>query len=652
METMAILAVFLPLLGAFIAGFFGRLITDRGSQIVTCTLMGIAAVLSVMLFVRIGFGDAGGTVHLMTWIDSGTFEVNWSLRMDTLTAIMLVVVNGVSSMVHLYSVGYMSHDPAKSRFMAYLSLFTFMMLMLVTADNLVQMFFGWEGVGLASYLLINFWYEKKSANDASMKAFLVNRVGDFGFALGIFAIFFIFGTVQFDEIFAKVPEVKDMTFAFLGFEVHALTTACILLFIGAMGKSAQLGLHTWLPDAMEGPTPVSALIHAATMVTAGVFMLSRMSPVFEYAPDALALVTVLGALTAIVAATIGMTQFDIKRVIAYSTMSQLGYMFFAIGVGAYPAAVFHLMTHAFFKALLFLGAGSVIHAMSDEQDMRNMGGIWRMIPFTYAMMWIGNLALAGIGIYGVFGFAGFYSKDIILEAAYGAHSGFGMFAFVLGMLAAFMTAFYSWRLLFLTFHGQPRANEKVMAHVHESPLVMTIPLGILAVGAIFSGIVAKGWFVGDGMEAFWGDSITMLARGEFANAIEAAHHVPGWVPWAPTIVALLGIGLAYVLYVKSPDLPGRIVGSIKGLHQLVFRKYYFDELYDALFVRPAGKLGYGLWKGGDEAVIDAFGPDGAAKVTRGLSVVTSRLQTGYVFHYAFVMVVGVVGLVAWFYFVR
>ena len=648
---MEIAAIFLPLLGAFVAGLFGRFIGDKGAQIVTCSLMVVAAILSVILFAQIGFGgpEAGRTVHLFTWIDSGTFEVAWSLRMDTLTAVMLVVVNGVSCMVHIYSIGYMSHDPSKARFMSYLSLFTFMMLMLVTADNLLQMFFGWEGVGLASYLLINFWYEKKSANDASMKAFLVNRVGDFGFALGIMAIFVIFGTIQFDEIFAQVPAKADATFNFLGFEMHALTCACILLFIGAMGKSAQLGLHTWLPDAMEGPTPVSALIHAATMVTAGVFMLARMSPVFEYAPDALAFVTVMGALTAIVAATIGMTQFDIKRVIAYSTMSQLGYMFFAIGVGAYPAAVFHLMTHAFFKALLFLGAGSVIHAMSGEQDMRNMGGVWRQIRFTYAMMWIGNLALAGIGIYGVFGFAGFYSKDIILETAYADHSWYGTLAFWLGIAAAAMTAFYSWRLLFLTFHGEPRADEKVMAHVHESPLSMTIPLGILAVGAVFSGIVAYPWFVGHDLAQFWGGSILMLANAEGETIIDAAHHVPGWVPWAPTVVALAGIGFAWLFYVKSPDLPGRVVGAIRGLHGVVFRKYYFDELYDALFVKPAMKLGLGLWKGGDERVIDGFGPDGAANLTRRLSGVASRLQTGYVYHYAFVMVIGVVALIAWFY---
>lgn len=645
---MEIAAIFLPLLGAFIAGFFGRLITDRGAQIVTCAGVLTAALLSVLLFIEIGFGgpEAARTVELFTWIDSGAFEVSWSLRIDTLTAVMLVVVNGVSSMVHVYSVGYMSHDPGKARFMAYLSLFTFMMLMLVTADNLLQMFFGWEGVGVASYLLINFWYEKKSANDASMKAFLVNRVGDFGFALGIMAIFVIFGTVQFDAIFDQAASKADATFNFLGFQVHALTCACLLLFVGAMGKSAQLGLHTWLPDAMEGPTPVSALIHAATMVTAGVFMLSRMSPVFEYAPAALEVVTILGALTAFVAATIGLTQFDIKRVIAYSTMSQLGYMFFAIGVGAYPAAIFHLMTHAFFKALLFLGAGSVIHAMSDEQDMRNMGGIWKQIPVTYAMMWIGSLALAGIPI-----FAGFYSKDMILEVAFAKHSMAGSLAFWLGIAAAFMTAFYSWRLLIMTFHGKPRASEKVMAHVHESPMVMLLPLFVLAIGAVFAGIIAKEWFVGHDLAEFWAGSIFMLT-GEHGTIIDAAHHVPGWVPFAPLVAGLTGIALAYVFYMFVPDLPGKFVGAFKAIHAFVFRKYMFDELYNALFVRPAMKLGFGLWKVGDQAIIDGFGPDGAARVTRGLSVVASRLQSGYVYHYAFVMVIGVVALAGWFFLAR
>ncbi|ACI98641.1 NADH-quinone oxidoreductase subunit L [Rhodospirillum centenum] len=646
---MEIAAVFLPLLGAFVAGFFGRFIGDRGAQIVTCTLMLIAAVLSCILFVEVGFSgpEATRTITLFTWIDSGSFEVDWALRIDALTAVMLVVVNVVSAMVHVYSVGYMSHDPSKARFMSYLSLFTFMMLMLVTADNLVQMFFGWEGVGLASYLLINFWYEKKSANDASMKAFLVNRVGDFGFALGIMAVFFLFGSVEFDAIFTAAPQQANATFNFLGFEVHALTAVCVLLFIGAMGKSAQLGLHTWLPDAMEGPTPVSALIHAATMVTAGVFMLARMSPLFEYAPGALAFVTVVGGLTAFIAATIGLTQFDIKRVIAYSTMSQLGYMFFAIGVGAYPAAIFHLMTHAFFKALLFLGAGSVIHAMSGEQDMRNMGGIWRLIPVTYGLMWIGNLALAGI-----IPFAGYYSKDMILEVAYADHSWYGTLAFWLGLAAALMTAFYSWRLLFLTFHGQPRANEKVMAHVHESPQVMLVPLYVLAVGAVAAGFVAYPWFVGHDMAHFWGGSILMLPDVHGETIIDAAHHVPGWVPLAPLGMGVLGIALAYLFYIVRPDLPAKTVAAVRLLHGIVFRKYYFDELYDAVFVKPAQSLGRGLWKGGDEAVIDGLGPDGLAAVTRQLAAGASRLQTGYVFHYAFVMVIGLVVLVGWFFLVR
>jgi len=641
---MEIAAIFLPLLGAFIAGFFGRWLGDRGSQLVTCAGVLTAAALSVVLFLQIALGHEPRTVELATWIDSGAFEVSWSLRMDTLTAVMLVVVNGVSAMVHVYSVGYMSHDPHKPRFMAYLSLFTFMMLMLVTADNLLQMFFGWEGVGLASYLLINFWFEKKSANDASMKAFLVNRVGDFGFALGIMAVFVIFGTIEFDGIFSQAAAKADATFNFLGFEVHALTCACLLLFVGAMGKSAQLGLHTWLPDAMEGPTPVSALIHAATMVTAGVFMLARMSPVFEYAPAALATVTVVGALTAFVAATIGMTQYDIKRVIAYSTMSQLGYMFFAIGVSAYQAAVFHLMTHAFFKALLFLGAGSVIHALSGEQDMRKMGGVWRMIPFTYAMMWIGSLALAGIPF-----FAGYYSKDIILESAFADHSWFGTLAFWMGIAAALMTAFYSWRLIFLTFHGKPRADEHVMAHVHESPAVMTIPLAVLAVGALFSGLVAFEWFVGHDRAAFWGESVLVLAAND---TVEAAHHVPGWVPLAPFVVAVLGILGAWVAYIYAPSLPGRFVAAVGALHTLVFNKYFFDEIYDRLFVRPAQALGYGLWKGGDETVIDGIGPDGVAATAQRLAVRASQLQSGYVYHYAFAMVIGVVALVGWFYFIR
>jgi NADH-quinone oxidoreductase subunit L len=493
---MEVAVVLLPLLGAIIAGLFGRLIGDRASQVVTCSLMVLAGLLSISVFVDVALGGNVRVIELFTWVDSGEFEVSWAVRADTLSAVMMLVVSNISALIHIYSIGYMSHDKSIPRFFAYLSLFTFFMLSLVTADNFLQMFFGWEGVGLCSYLLIGFWYERPSACAAAIKAFLVNRVGDIGFALGIMGCFVLFGSVGFDQVFASVPEYADYTFNFLGIEGHALTVFAILLFIGAMGKSAQLGLHTWLPDAMEGPTPVSALIHAATMVTAGVFMVCRLSPIFEYAPIALQMVTYVGAATAFFAATIGLTQFDIKRVIAYSTCSQLGYMFFAAGVSAYGAAIFHLMTHAFFKALLFLGSGSVIHAMSDEQDMRKMGGIWRLIPITYAVMWIGSLALAGIGIPGVFGFAGFYSKDIVLEAAYGAHSAAGSFAFWLGIAAAFMTAFYSWRLLFMTFHGAPRADKRVMDHVHESPWIMLVPLLLLSVGAIFAGAFAYDWFVG------------------------------------------------------------------------------------------------------------------------------------------------------------
>ena len=613
---------------------------DRAAQFVTAGAVLLSAVLSWVLFFDVAVGGNPRTIELMSWIRSGGLDVSWALRVDQLTAVMLVVVNTVSAMVHLYSIGYMAEDPQKPRFMGYLSLFTFAMLMLVTADNLVQLFFGWEGVGLASYLLINFWYEKPSANNAAIKAFLVNRVGDFGFVLGIFAIFVLTGSVQFDAIFAKAPELVGQKLHFLSWNVDALTVTCLLLFIGAMGKSAQLGLHTWLPDAMEGPTPVSALIHAATMVTAGVFMVCRLSPVFEYAPTALEVVAVIGALTAFVAATIGFTQFDIKRVIAYSTMSQLGYMFFAAGVSAYGAAMFHLFTHAFFKALLFLGAGSVIHALHHEQDMRRMGGVWRKIPFTYAVMWIGNLALAGLPF-----FAGYYSKDMILEAAFASASPVGKFAFALGIAAALLTAFYSWRLLFMTFHGKPRMEKSVFDHAHESPLVMLIPLGILALGALFAGVGFHQLFIGHDMEHFWGKTILVLADH---NSIEAAHHhTPGWVKLAPLVVGLIGIALAYIMYMAMPGLPEKVAGTFRGVHRFLYNKWYFDELYDRLFVRSAKYLGYGLWKSGDGAVIDGVGPDGIAAATRDVAARASRLQSGYVYHYAFAMVIGVVLLVAW-----
>jgi len=551
--------------------------------------------------------------------------------------------------------------------MSYLSLFTFAMLMLVTADNLVQLFFGWEGVGLASYLLIGFWNHKASANAAAVKAFVVNRVGDFGLALGVMAMFWIFGTVQFDEIFEKAPELASVHFMFMGHSVHALTLICLLLFVGACGKSAQLGLHTWLPDAMEGPTPVSALIHAATMVTAGVFLVARMSPVFEYAPIALAVVTVVGALTAFVAATIALTQFDIKRVIAYSTMSQLGYMFFALGVSAYGGAIFHLMTHAFFKALLFLGAGSVIHAMSDEQDMRKMGGIYKLIPVTYVLMWIGSLALAGLPF-----FAGYYSKDIILESAFAAHSNVGLFAYWMGIAAALMTAFYSWRLIFMTFHGKPRADEKVMAHVHESPSVMISPLIILATGAIVAGAIFYQPFVGSEVHVeksvvhetshsnshekeieyvvwnrhlFWGDSLKVLPEND---TLEKAHHVPKWVKLLPTFMGVLGIFMAWVLYMKREGLAARIAAIAGPVHRLLFHKWYFDELYDMLFVKNAWRIGRFFSVRGDKKTIDGFGPDGIAALSQYVAAGIGRFQSGFLYHYAFVMMLGVFAFVTWF----
>jgi NADH-quinone oxidoreductase subunit L len=539
----------------------------------------------------------------------------------------------------------MSHDDSKPRFFAYLSLFTFFMLMLVTADNLVQMFFGWEGVGLASYLLIGFWYKKPSANAAAIKAFVVNRVGDFGFALGIFGVFVLFGSVEFSEIFPAVAGKADAQIVFLNGEYHAMTVLCLLLFMGAMGKSAQLGLHTWLPDAMEGPTPVSALIHAATMVTAGVFMVCRLSPLFEYSETALAVVTIVGASTAFFAATVGLTQTDIKRVIAYSTCSQLGYMFFAAGVSAYGAAMFHLFTHAFFKALLFLGSGCVIHAMSDEQDMRKMGGIYKMVPITYAFMWIGSLSLAGIGIPGVFGLSGFYSKDIIIESAFAAQTSVGTYAFWLGIAAALMTAFYSWRLILMTFHGKPRCDEKTLAHVHEAPPIMWVPLVVLAIGSIVAGAITYSVFVGDGMAAFWGDSLFVLKTH---TALVDAHHVPLWVKLLPLVMGVVGIALAYWMDMASPGMPAALAKRFQPLYAFSFNKWYFDELYDRIFVKPAFRLGFGLWKSGDGAVIDGVGPDGIASVTRQLARRASWLQSGYVYHYAFAMLIGVVILVTWY----
>ena len=632
--------VLLPLLGAAIAGLFGRVIGDRASQMVTCGLMAVSSLCAIYLFKDVAIDGAARVVTLFTWIESGSFSLSWAVKLDTLSAVMLIVVTVISTLIHIYSIGYMSHDKSIPRFFSYLSLFTFFMLALVTSDNLVQMFFGWEGVGLVSYLLIGFWYERPSACAAAIKAFLVNRVGDVGFALGIAGVFFLFDAVDFAEIFAAAPSMADETIGFLSWEGNAMTVLCLLLFIGAMGKSAQLGLHTWLPDAMEGPTPVSALIHAATMVTAGVFMVARLSPLFEYAPFALEVVTVVGAATAFFAATVGLTQNDIKRVIAYSTCSQLGYMFFAIGVSAYGAGIFHLFTHAFFKALLFMGAGSVIHAMSDEQDMRKMGGIWKKIPWTYGLMWIGSLALAGIPF-----FAGHYSKDAILEAAFADHSAVGTFAFWLGIAAAFMTAFYSWRLLFMTFHGPSRADPEVLSHVHESPMVMLAPLFVLALGAIFAGYLGYDLFVGEERAAFWGDALLVLPAND---TLEAIHHVPAWVVWLPLVMAVSGIALAAVMYLWLPSLPGKLASGLRYLYLFSLNKWYFDELYDRIFVRPAMKLGYGFWKAGDGALIDQCGPDGVAAMARNIAARASRLQSGYLYHYAFAMMIGVVVLVSLF----
>jgi NADH-quinone oxidoreductase subunit L len=657
---MIYLIVFLPLVGFLIAGALGRVIPVRLSEFVTTGLLFVAAGLSWAVFfnVALGHGHASASV-LANWFTSGALKVDWALRVDSLTAVMLVVVTTVSSLVHLYSVGYMHEDPHRPRFFAYLSLFTFAMLMLVTADNLVQMFFGWEGVGLASYLLIGFWYEKPSANAAAIKAFVVNRVGDFGFALGIFLVFQLTKSVAFDEVFAAVPGLAGNTIHIFGMDVDGLTLAAFLLFTGAMGKSAQFLLHTWLPDAMEGPTPVSALIHAATMVTAGVFMVARLSPIFEYAPAALAFVTIIGAITAFFAATVGLVQNDIKRVIAYSTCSQLGYMFVAEGVGAYSLGIFHLFTHAFFKALLFLGAGSVIHAMHHEQDMRNMGGLRKNIPFTFAMMTIGTLALTGFPYT-----AGYFSKDGIIEAAFaaGEHHQAAMLGFVSTVVAAGLTSFYSWRLVFMTFFGRPAELKAAHGHdhddhahdahgddhhhaPHESPFAMLLPLAVLGVGALTAGFLFEPYFAGHAYEEFWKNS---LFTGEQNHILHQMHEIPHWVSFAPTVMMALGFIVATYMYVLKPGTAHWLAESFPRLYQFLLNKWYFDELYDFLFVRPAFAIGRLFWKGGDGRIIDGIGPDGiAARVADGAKLAV-RLQTGYVYHYAFAMLIGVAAVVTWF----
>ncbi|MDO9415919.1 NADH-quinone oxidoreductase subunit L [Pararhizobium sp.] len=657
MDTIIKAIVFLPLIGFLIAGLFGTSIGAKASEYVTSGLMILVAILSWIVFFNVALGETEMIkVSVMRWIQSGSFDTEWAFRVDTLTAVMFVVVNTVSTLVHIYSIGYMHHDPHRPRFFAYLSLFTFAMLMLITSDNLVQMFFGWEGVGLASYLLIGFWYKKPSASAAAMKAFIVNRVGDFGFALGIFGVFVLFGSVNLETIFATAPtflpaegaEAGEAVINLFGMHLdkaHAITAICLLLFMGAMGKSAQFLLHTWLPDAMEGPTPVSALIHAATMVTAGVFLVARMSPIFELSHTALMVVTVVGAITAFFAATVGLVQNDIKRVIAYSTCSQLGYMFVALGLGAYGAAIFHLFTHAFFKALLFLGAGSVIHAVDGEQDMRYMGGLRKHIPITFWMMTIGTLALTGVGIPGtMIGFAGFFSKDVIIESAYASHSAVAGFAFVLLVIAALFTSFYSWRLAFLTFFGKPRASHEVMHHVHESPMVMLVPLYILAAGAVLAGVLFEGYFFGHHYGEFWQGALFTLPENEI---LEEFHHVPLLVKWAPFIAMATGFVTAWYMYIRSPQTPKYLAEQHRGLYQFLLNKWYFDELYDVLFVRSAKWLGSFLWKEGDVKVIDGFGPNAIADRVQDVTDRVVRLQTGYLYHYAFVMLIGIAALVTW-----
>jgi NADH-quinone oxidoreductase subunit L len=670
--------VFLPLVAAIVAGLFSRWIGKTPAKVVTTGALFIGAFLSWPIFLKFIGGHAGPVVvPVLKWIESGTLTVDWALRVDSLTAVMLVVVTTVSSLVHLFSWGYMEEDPGQPRFFAYLSLFSFAMLMLVTADSLVQMFFGWEGVGLASYLLIGFWYHKPSANAAALKAFVVNRIGDFGFSLGIFGTFLVFGTVSIPAILAAAPGMAGSTIGFAGMRVDTMTVLCLLLFVGAMGKSAQIPLHTWLPDAMEGPTPVSALIHAATMVTAGVFMVCRLSPMFEVSETAKAVVTYIGAATCIFAATVGCAQNDIKRVIAYSTCSQLGYMFFAAGVGAYGAAMFHLFTHAFFKALLFLGAGSVIHAMHHEQDMRYYGALRKEIPITFWVMVIGTLAITGVGIDvgGGIGFAGFWSKDAILQSAWASGSVSGTIAFWIGSLAALLTSFYSWRLIFLTFFGKPRwaASEHIQHalhgdaehpdeehgdsshephrvpvgsggyHPHESPLTILVPIVLLALGAAFAGQLFHPTFIGaETAPAYW-QGIIAFSR----HLAEAPESSALWVKLTPTVVMLLGLWIAWNNYIRHPGASDRFVDYLPGVYRFVANKWYFDELYDRIFVRPSLWLGRIFWHGGDEGTIDRFGPHGAAYAVGVGNRVTHRLQTGYLYSYALVMLLGLIGAASW-----
>ncbi|MDC1224163.1 NADH-quinone oxidoreductase subunit L [Pelagibacteraceae bacterium] len=630
---MELALLFLPLLASITSGFFGKYIGDRNSEIVTSLFVSISALLSLIVFYEVIVNGYENNVVIGTWINSGTLDVNWSIKVDALSSVMLVVVTLVSSLVHIYSIGYMSHDPHKPRFMAYLSLFTFAMLTLVTSDNFLQLFFGWEGVGLCSYFLIGFWFKKDSANEAAIKAFVVNRVGDFGFALGIFLIFYLFDTVNYSEVFQQIPQIVDKKLLFLGIYIKAIDLICILLFIGAMGKSAQILLHTWLPDAMEGPTPVSALIHAATMVTAGVFLVVRCSPIFEYSPLTLNIITIVGMTTAFFAATIAIVQTDIKKIIAYSTCSQLGYMFFAAGVGAYNVAMFHLFTHAFFKALLFLGSGSVIHSFKDEQDINQMGAVYKKLPYTWILMIIGTLALTGFPF-----FSGFYSKDAIIEFAYLRGNTVGYYAAGVGILTALLTSIYSWRLIFKTFHGTYNNKKLKIEEMHESPMVMLIPLIILALGAIFAGFLFKDLFIGHGDENyFWGDSI------KFLNPL-SLDHPPLWVILITPVLVIISIPISYYLFVRNKELPNQFALSNKPLYNFLVNKWYFDELYNIIFIQSSKKLGLFFWKIIDIKIIDKFGPDGFSLIIKSLSLRASKFQSGFIYQYAFMILIGLSAL--------
>ena len=626
---MEIALLFLPLIASITSGFFGKYIGDRASEIITSLFISISAILSLILFYNVIVNHYESNVVISTWINSESLNVNWSIKVDALSSVMLVVVTLISSLVHIYSIGYMSDDPHKPRFMAYLSLFTFAMLTLVTSDNFLQLFFGWEGVGLCSYFLIGFWFKKDSANAAAIKAFVVNRVGDFAFALGIFLIFYLFGTLNYDEVFYQVPQIINKELLFLGIPLKAIDLICILLFIGAMGKSAQIFLHTWLPDAMEGPTPVSALIHAATMVTAGVFLVVRCSPIFEYSPLTLNIITIIGMTTVFFTATIALVQTDIKKIIAYSTCSQLGYMFIAAGVGAYNVAMFHLFTHAFFKALLFLGSGSVIHSFKGEQNINEMGAIYKKLPYTWILMIIGTLALTGFPF-----LSGFYSKDAIIEFAYLKGNTLGYYAAGIGIFTALLTSVYSWRLIFKTFHGTYNNKKIKINEMHESPMIMLLPLIVLSIGAIFSGFLFKDLFIVHGGENnFWGESV------KFLNPL-STEHPPLWIILITPIMVILSIPISYYLFVKNKKITEEISEANKPLYNFLVNKWYFDELYDVIFIKPSKKIGLFFWKTIDVKIIDRFGPDGIASLIKNLSVIASKFQSGFVYQYAFIMLLG------------